>query len=167
MTEAGQELLIPVCGPRRSLRIAVYILLGLYAAAAIANAILDFEIRTVFPLLTATCLILSLALRWRHARADGHGIRRQSSFRTTQWSDVQALIEPGRWDTSVHLRSTAGKDLPTGVPAEYLDQLVSLSGKPLEQRPSAAAKPPTKQQHDLSERAARVKAQNCELMGDD
>lgn len=80
---------------------------------------------------------------------------------------MEALIEPGRWDESVHLRTTAGKDLPTGVPAEHLDQVAALSGKTVEQRPSAAAKPPTKEQHDLSERAARVKARNAELMDDD
>lgn len=161
------DLLLPVRGPRPLWKVLAYVLVGLYAGAAVVSVVLDTRVSSFVQLLPAAFFAASAWLRWRPVHANDDGIRRQSLFRATPWSDVDALIEPGRWDDSVHLRTAAGKDLPTGVPARYLDSLLALSGKPVEQRLSAAAKPPTKEQRDLSERAARVRARNGDLMDGD
>ncbi|MDQ2850309.1 MAG: hypothetical protein M3Y49_06170 [Actinomycetota bacterium] len=165
MAESGQRLLLPVKGPRRRWRVAVFVVLALYGTAALVSFVLDPMVSSSLQVLLAMIISVNPWLRWRRAAADQYGIRRQSAFRMTSWSDVQALIEPGRWDTSVHLRTTEGKDLTTGVPAAYLNSLVQLSGKPVERRPSASTKAPSKEMRDLSDRAARVRNSTEQLIG--
>lgn len=133
-------IFLPVLGPRRGWRIVAYVVFAAYGVAAVISFALDSKVYAVWQVVLAALLIGNIWLRWRRARVDHLGIRRQSTFRTTKWSEVAALIEPGRWDPSVHLRTTQGKDLPTGVPAGYLDQLATLSGKPVEARRSPTAK---------------------------
>lgn len=165
VAESSQRLLLPVKGPGRRWRVAVYVVLALYGTGALVSFVLDPTVSSSVQVALAVLISVNPLFRWRRAAADHHGIRRQSTFRMTPWSDVQALIAPGRWDTSVHLRTTAGKDLTTGVPATYLDLLVQLSGKPVEPRPSASTKAPSKEMRDLSDRAAHVRNSTEQLIG--
>lgn len=67
-----------------------------------------------------------------------------------------------------------GRIRSTGFPIRYLNDLMRLSGMPLlpaHTTPQAERIPvprtPAQRQRDLAERAARVKARNAELLGDD
>lgn len=128
-------------------------------------AVLDRTFSLAFQGLFLSYYCLLLWIHWRPVRIDQQGIRRRGAFRAKPWNEVETLLETGRWDSTVRLRTTAGKNLPTGVSAEHLDRLAELSHKPIERRPSSS-KAPTKEQRDLSERAARVKARNAELLGE-
>lgn len=167
MSDSTGSLLIPALGRGTRWRTVQLVCTAVYVLGALTLVVTNFRLSSAVALLLAAFFTFSYWLRWRPTSADQDGIRRQGFFRATHWDDVEALIAPGRWDTSVHLRTAAGKDLRTGIPAEYLGQLAALSGKPVEQRLWAAANWPTRQQLDLSERAARVRARNCELMGVD
>ncbi len=164
---ADGDLVIGLTGAKRHWWLAGLALLALFATLAAIAAITEPAENSIFQTVLMVGWWIMLWLRFRAVRADRNGIRRRQTLRITSWAGIERIIEPGRWDASVHLRTTAGKDLPTGLPAAYVEQLATLSGKPVERRLSAAAKPPTKEQRDLCERAARVKARNCELMGDD
>ncbi len=148
--QSSQPLLLPVQGPRHRWRVAIYVLFALYGIIGLVSFIFDPMVYSFGQVVMGILGIANLWLRWRQAAADHYGIRRQSMFRATPWSEVQALIEPGRWDPTVHLRTTTGKKLPTGVPAADLDSLVELSGKPVEPRSFASTKATPTKHRDLS-----------------
>lgn len=140
MSDVTGRLVIPARGRDTRLRIVQLVCTAVYVLGALIFAVIHFTWSFAVPLLLAALFTINYWARWRPTYVDQDGIRRQGLFRATPWTEIAALIEPGRWDPTVHLRSTKGKDLPTGVPAGYLDQLATLSGKPIEARPSSRAR---------------------------
>ena len=139
-TSAAADVLIVVpARPRRWLWITICVLAVTVAIGMLVNALTDVGLHTAPQIFIPVSWILYYRAHFRPLRADRHGIVRQDTFRATPWSEVESLIEPGRWDPSIHLRTTSGKDRPTGFPAEHLRRLAELSGKPVEHRPSSQA----------------------------
>lgn len=163
---ADDHLVIGLTGAKRNWWLTGLALLALFAILAAIAAITEPAENSIFQTVLMVGWWILLWLRFRAVRADRNGIRRRRTLRTTPWAGIEEILEPGRWDDDIRVRTTAGKSLPTGLPGVYLGQLAELSAKPV-QRHSFSSNPPTKEQRDLRERAARVKARNCELMGDD
>ncbi|MBO1756668.1 hypothetical protein [Allobranchiibius sp. CTAmp26] len=125
--------------PRRWVQIAVGTVFVVFVLGSVLDVISNFRWDSPLRFFTPVYLCVFAWIHFRTLRADRDGITRRDTLRATPWSQVDALIEPGRWDTTVHLRMSGGKDSPTGYPAEHLERLVELSGKPVERRPSTSS----------------------------
>ncbi|MBO1766612.1 hypothetical protein [Allobranchiibius sp. GilTou38] len=113
--------------------IAVGTVFVVFVVGSVVNVIADFRWDSPLRFFAPVCLCVFAWIHFRPLHADRDGITRRDTFRATPWSQVEALIEPGRWDPTIHLRMS-GKDRPTGFPAEHLERLVELSGKPVQRR---------------------------------
>lgn len=148
----NDDLVVGLSGAKRRWWLAGCVALATCTVVTVISALVDHMWSAVPQSVFSVYLTTVLWLRFRAVRADRCGIRRRNALQTTSWSEIEELLEPGRWDDDVKLRTTAGKILTTGLPATHLDQLAALSGKPVQRRASTCGKPPTKEQRDLSER---------------
>lgn len=147
-----------------------------YAVFAIANQHRFFWSAFVFVIAFAPNITIKWMTLLRRGRADQVRIRPQLSIRSISWADVRGVRAPGRWDELVQVELQDGKVRSTGFALIYLDDLVQLSALPLLPAHTASGTPihrtpvpktRAQEQRDLSERAARIKARNTELMDED
>lgn len=160
------ELIVGLRGAKRRWWIAGCVILMAGTVLTVVSAIVDHTSYVVVQTIFAVYVTAYVWLHFRALRADREGIRRRGTVWAMPWSEVETLLEPGRWDDNVAVRTRRSKSLKTGFSAAYLDRLAELSGRPIERHVPAGAKPPTKEQRDLSDRAARIRARNVELLGE-
>lgn len=116
-----------------------WLLLAVVGLAA-ASALLTHRWRPL--LVGAGCALLVVAMRARRAGKDtdtvatpdriSRPIRGGDIF----WSDVAYVVQPGRFDSVVQVRTLHGSLKATGFPPEYAERLAEIGGRPLRQKGS-------------------------------